>query len=232
MFSTECLNRIFHACGEEYVLGPICQLIENLLANEEDWRFKNAGLHILSQVGDYVESTDILKGNLMNTVVVHLGHSNPKVRYATLQAIGQLAMDLKKQFTEEFHEMLVRPMIERLEDPELRVKAHSCAAISNFFENAVSDIGQIYVRDIFPKLIDLMKEGTSNLLMETSITACSSMAESLDKKFEEYYHEVMELLIPILVTTVDSNYKQFKGQLIEAITIMSVCVGMDSFKPF
>lgn len=48
VFALECLNRIFHAGGEDIVLGPVCILIENLLKNEEDWRFKNAGLHILS----------------------------------------------------------------------------------------------------------------------------------------------------------------------------------------
>lgn len=40
VFALECLNRIFNAAGEENVMGPIQILIENLLGNNEDWRFK------------------------------------------------------------------------------------------------------------------------------------------------------------------------------------------------
>lgn len=48
VFGLECLNRLFHAGGEDIVMGPVGTLIENLLINDQDWRFKNAGLHILS----------------------------------------------------------------------------------------------------------------------------------------------------------------------------------------
>ena len=36
-FAIECINRIFHSGGEKVVLAPVCELIENLMANEQDW---------------------------------------------------------------------------------------------------------------------------------------------------------------------------------------------------
>ena len=60
VFGLECVNRIFHSAGEEKVLAPLLVLVENLLKNEDDWRFKNAGLHILSQIGDFVDDLSII----------------------------------------------------------------------------------------------------------------------------------------------------------------------------
>lgn len=121
IFALECINRIFHAGGEEIVLGPVSILIENLLANEDDWRFKNAGLHILSQIGEFVDDVELLKGNIITQCISHLNHPHPKVRYATLHMIGQLANDLKEKFTEAFHEVLVPNIVPLLNDPIVRV---------------------------------------------------------------------------------------------------------------
>jgi len=57
------------------------------LSNTTDWRFKNAGLMALSQVGEYID--DIQKISPMIPVVVqHLAHQNPKIRYAALHCLG------------------------------------------------------------------------------------------------------------------------------------------------
>jgi len=40
-------------------------LIENLLKENEDWRFKNAGLHILSQIGEFTQEISIFDGPLL-----------------------------------------------------------------------------------------------------------------------------------------------------------------------
>lgn len=79
VFALECLNRIFNAAGEENVMGPIQILIENLLGNNEDWRFKNAGLYILSQIGEFTSEISMFEGPLMTSIISHLQHENPKI---------------------------------------------------------------------------------------------------------------------------------------------------------
>lgn len=231
VFAMECINRIFHAGGEDAVLGPVCVLIENLLANETDWRFKNAGLHILSQIGDFVDEVDMLRGNLMDTVIRHLTHENPMIRHATCHMLGQLANDLKEKFTEEFHPLVVKPLVEKLTDPVVRVQAHAAAAISNFFENVKEDIGIIYVEHILPILIEMIRNGSS-IVKENAVAALSSLAESCKINFAPYYQQTMELLVGILTQNTDESLKQFKGQLIETVTIMSVCVGLENFRQY
>lgn len=231
VFALECINRIFHAGGEDVVLGPVCVLIENLLSNENDWRFKNAGLHILSQIGDFVNDCDLLKGSLMDALLAHSKHENPKIRHAFCHVIGQLSMDLKKTFTEEFATVVVPALHERLSDPVIRVQAHACAAFSNFFENVNKDVGNQSASTILPILIEFIKTGSS-ILKENAVTTISAIAEACDSEFQPYYAEVMQMLLTFLTEKVDASLKQFKGQLIEAITIISVCVGMETFTPF
>jgi importin-5 len=57
------------------------------LKNNEDWRYKNAGLMALSQVGEYLEDVKTISP-MIPTVVEHLTHPVPKIRFAALHCIG------------------------------------------------------------------------------------------------------------------------------------------------
>lgn len=231
VFALECLNRIFNAAGEEIVMGPIQILIENLLGNNDDWRFKNAGLYILSQIGEFTSEMSMFEGPLMTSIISHLQHENPKIRYATIHCLGQLASDLKQDFTERFHEEIISQLIEKLNDPIIRIQAHAASAISNIFENLPSDIGPKYLAVILPILISKLESG-STCLMESSVTAFSSVAESCGTSFDQYYEESLKILMKYLYIDYPKEYKQFKGQLIEAIVMISVHVSPEVIKKY
>lgn len=81
------VDRLVSCIGEEIMLPLLSQLVTTTLSNTTDWRYKNAGLMALSQVGEYID--DISKISPMIPVVVdHLKHPNPKIRYAALHCIG------------------------------------------------------------------------------------------------------------------------------------------------
>ncbi len=50
------------------MLPLLSQLVQTTIANTDDWRFKNAGLMALSQVGEYID--DIQKISPMVPVIV------------------------------------------------------------------------------------------------------------------------------------------------------------------
>ena len=50
-----------------------------------------------SQVGEYVDEVDKIR-QMMPVVVQHLQHPNPKIRFASLHCIGQLADDMPNDF--------------------------------------------------------------------------------------------------------------------------------------
>lgn len=92
----------------------------------------------------------MFEGPLLQSIVGHLKHEHPKIRYATIHCLGQLALDMKKEFTEKLHDQIIPPLIECLNDPIVRIQAHACSALSNIFENLPSDIGPKYVQAVLP----------------------------------------------------------------------------------
>jgi len=51
----------------------------------------------LSQVGEYIDEISKI-ANMIPVVVAHFTHQNPKIRYAALHCIGQIADDMPEEF--------------------------------------------------------------------------------------------------------------------------------------
>ena len=117
------------------------------------------------------------------------------------------------------------------DDPVVRVRAHTCAGLSNFFEKANEHIGTQYVQILIPKLMGIVNSGRT-VLMENAITCLSSVCESCKAEFAPFYPDAIKTLTEKLVEPMEPCFRQFKGQLIEAITIVSVTVGEEVFRPF
>jgi len=86
-FGKTCVDRLVSSVGEEITLPLLSQLVQNVLMNTEDWRYKNAGLMALSQVGEYIEDTTHIDP-MIPTILENLSHPVPKVRFAALHCIG------------------------------------------------------------------------------------------------------------------------------------------------
>lgn len=72
-------------------------LVQNTIANDSDWRYKHAGIMAFSQVGEYVDDIEKIRP-MIPTVLQHIAHPNPKIRYASLHCIGQIADDMAGDF--------------------------------------------------------------------------------------------------------------------------------------
>jgi vesicle coat complex subunit len=109
----------------------------------------------LSQIGEYIE--DIVKiSPMVPTVINHFKHENPKIRYAAIHCIGQLAEDMAPDFEENFHEEVLPALLERLSDPVPRVVSHSCAALTNFLENTDEEVAVNFIEVLLPKLFQVV----------------------------------------------------------------------------
>ena len=92
-----------------------------------------------SQVGEYIEDIKNI-GAMIPTVLQHLQHANPRVRYAALHCIGQISDDMSEDFQEEYGAQVLPALVKGLEDPVPRVAAHCCSAITNFMDGAEEDL--------------------------------------------------------------------------------------------
>jgi len=82
-FGKQAVDRLVAGVGDQMMLPLIGTLVQNTINNDSDWRYKHAGIMAFSQVGEYVDEIDKIKP-MMPTVIQHLSHANPKIRYAAL----------------------------------------------------------------------------------------------------------------------------------------------------
>ena len=119
-FGQTCVDRLLSGIGDTIMLPLIGQLVQNTIANDSDWRYKNAGILAFSQVGEYVDEPSKIAA-MIPVIIQHLQHPNPKIRHASLHCIGQIADDMAEEFQKAFHRDLIPAMINALDDPVPRV---------------------------------------------------------------------------------------------------------------
>ena len=228
-FGKGCVDRLVSAIGEEMMLPLIGQLVQNTISNEDDWRYKHAGIMAFSQVGEYVDDVSKL-AQMMPVIVQHLQHANPKIRYAALHCLGQLADDLPEDFQQKYAKDVLGPIVQCLDDAVPRVQSHACAALTNFYESASEEIALQGLQEVCTKLCNLIKVGIS-LVKENASTTLAAVAEQAREGFKPYFTETLKFLIEILNEFHSVEYKQLRGQVIESITIICAAVGEEAFAP-
>ena len=165
---------------------------------------------------------------MIPVVVQHCTHPNPKIRYASLHCIGQVADDMAETFQEAYHAEILPVLINCLDDQVPRVASHACAALTNFMEGANKEIVLPHLQVLAQKLVLLIRNGIS-LVKENAATALASTVEQAKEAFVPYFQETLQLLIGVLSEFHQKEYKQFRGLVIEAITIICAAVGEESF---
>ena len=72
-FGKTCVDRLVSSIGDEVMLPLLSTLVQNTLANTTDWRYKNAGLMALSQVGEYLDDINKI-APMIPVIIQHLAH--------------------------------------------------------------------------------------------------------------------------------------------------------------
>lgn len=131
-----------------------------------------------------------------------------------------------EDFQEKFHAQVLPALILMLDDSVPRVQAHACAALTNFLEGTSEQIVIQYIQVIMQKLCALIQNGIS-IIKENAVTALASLAEGAKQEFAPYFEECLKFLLSFLAQFNEPAYKQFRGQVIEAATIIAASVGLE-----
>lgn len=228
-FGRGCIDKIVSAVGDEITLPILSQIVTQTMENDTDWRYKNAGLMAFSQVGEYIDDVKNI-GTMLKVVIEHLVHPNPKIRYASLHCIGQLSDDMTEDFQEAFGNDVLPALIAVLDDPVPRVSAHCASAITNFMDGVSEELAQANMQNISMKLGIMMKNGIS-IQKENSVTAFAQSAVAVKEAFDPHFAETVDLLLSCLDENPGPEYKQFRAQVIEAITLICCSVSDEAFFP-
>src|SRR5690606_31223019 len=114
------IDRLILSVGKETILGILSDIVMKLLNETSDWRYKYIGFMTISQMVEHIDDISHID-NILPIIFKDSVDNNPKIRFATLHCISQISDQLNPHFQNNFHEQVIPIVLERINDPVLRV---------------------------------------------------------------------------------------------------------------
>ncbi|GAB4843737.1 Importin-5 [Ancistrocladus abbreviatus] len=226
----ECLDRLAISLGGTAVVPVASEILPAYLAAPE-WQKHHAALISLAQIAE--GCAKVMVKNLEQVVSMVLNSfqdPHPRVRWAAINAIGQLSTDLGPDLQTNFHHLVLPALASAMDDfQNPRVQAHAASAVLNFSENCTPEILTPYMDGIVTKLLVLLQNG-KQMVQEGALTALASVADSSQELFQKYYDTVMPYLKAILVNATDKSCRMLRAKSMECISLVGMAVGKEKFR--
>ncbi|GJZ65987.1 importin-5-like protein [Tanacetum coccineum] len=226
----ECLDRLAIALGGNTIVPVASEQLPAYLAAPE-WQKHLAALVALAQIAE--GCSKVMIKNLEQVVSMVLNSfqdPHPRVRWAAINAIGQLSTDLGPDLQVNYHARVLPALASAMDDfQNPRVQAHAASAVLNFSENCTPDILTPYLDGIVSKLLVLLQNG-KQMVQEGALTALASVADSSQEQFQKYYDAVMPYLKAILINANDKANRMLRAKAMECISLVGMAVGKDKFR--
>ncbi|XP_010923358.1 uncharacterized protein [Elaeis guineensis] len=226
----ECLDRLSIALGGNTIVPVASELLPAYLAAPE-WQKHHAALVTLAQIAEGCSKVMIKNlEQVVNMVLNSFQDSHPRVRWAAINAIGQLSTDLGPDLQVQYHQRVLPALASAMDDfQNPRVQAHAASAVLNFSENCTPDILSPYLDGIVSKLLVLLQNG-KQMVQEGALTALASVADSSQEQFQKYYDAVMPYLKAILMNATDKSKRMLRAKSMECISLVGMAVGKEKFR--
>ncbi|KAK4258237.1 hypothetical protein QN277_007709 [Acacia crassicarpa] len=226
----ECLDRLSISLGGNTIVPVASEQLPAFLAAAE-WQKRHAALIALAQIAE--GCVKVMAKNLEQVVAMVLNSfqdQHPRVRWAAINAIGQLSTDLGPDLQTQYHQRVLPALASAMDDfQNPRVQAHAASAVLNFSENCTPDILTPYLDGIVSKLLVLLQNG-KQMVQEGALTALASVADSSQEHFQNYYDAVMPYLKAILINATDKSNRMLRAKSMECISLVGMAVGKEKFR--
>lgn len=226
----ECLDRLAISLGGNTIVPVASELLPAYLA-DPDWRKHHAALITLAQIAEGCAKV-MLKNleQVVSMVLKSFQDPHPRVRWAAINAIGQLSTDLGPDLQQQYHQQVLPALAGAMDDfQNPRVQAHAASAVLNFSENCTPEILTPYLDGIVSKLLVLLQNGRQ-MVQEGALTALASVADSSQEHFQKYYDAVMPYLKSILMNATDKSNRMLRAKSMECISLVGMAVGKEKFR--
>ncbi|XVF47512.1 hypothetical protein PTKIN_Ptkin03bG0114600 [Pterospermum kingtungense] len=226
----ECLDRLAISLGGNTIVPVASEQLPAYLAAPE-WQKHHAALIALAQIAEGCAKVMIKNLEQVVSMVLNSFHdSHPRVRWAAINAIGQLSTDLGPDLQIQYHHRVLPALATAMDDfQNPRVQAHAASAVLNFSENCTPEILTPYMDGIVSKLLVLLQNG-KQMVQEGALTALASVADSSQEHFQKYYDAVMPYLKAILVNATDKSNRMLRAKSMECISLVGMAVGKEKFR--
>ncbi|XVE90185.1 hypothetical protein DITRI_Ditri20bG0058100 [Diplodiscus trichospermus] len=226
----ECLDRLAISLGGNTVV-PVASELFPVFLSAAEWQKRHAALIALAQIAEGCSKVMIKNlEQIVSMVLNSFQDAHPRVRWAAINAIGQLSTDLGPDLQTQYHHRVLPALAGAMDDfRNPRVQAHAASAVLNFSENCTPEILTPYLDGIVSKLLVLLQNG-KQMVQEGSLTALASVADSSQEQFQKYYDAVMPYLKAILVNANDKSSRMLRAKAMECISLVGMAVGKEKFR--
>ncbi|CAA2970342.1 importin-5-like [Olea europaea subsp. europaea] len=226
----ECLDRLAIALGGNTIVPVASAQLQAYLA-APDWQKHHAALISLAQIAEGCSKVMIKNlEQIVSMVLNSFQNPHPRVRWAAINAIGQLSTDLGPDLQVQYHQHVLPALASAMDDfQNPRVQAHAASAVLNFSENCTPEILSPYLDGIVHKLL-LLLQNSKQMVQEGALTALASVADSSQEHFQKYYDAVMPYLKAILMNATDKSNRMLRAKAMECISLVGMAVGKEKFK--
>ena len=231
------IERLVDTLGEEFML-PFChKYITELMGNSQNWKCKYIALMSIRGIIAVVKDMSDIE-NIFPYIFDSISSNNPKVRYAALSCIEELADEFKFNFSNVYHEKLIGLVLSRFTDPILRIQLEACETLCTFMEHLKADILATYSQTILDSTfqIFLTKDpNTNGSIIPNNIRECllnvvSTMASQIGHLFKPFATKCLEILCDWFSNAYGNKvYKPLYGNLIENITLIGPLADKEAY---
>ncbi|KAK4791299.1 hypothetical protein SAY86_031712 [Trapa natans] len=226
----ECLDRLSISLGGNTIVPVASEQLPAYLAAPE-WQKHHAALIAIAQIAEGCSKVMIKNlDRVISMVLASFQDPHPRVRWAAINAVGQLSTDLGPDLQVQHHQQVLPALAGAMDDfHNPRVQAHAASAILNFSENCTPEILLPYLDGIVSKLLVLLQNG-KQMVQEGALTALASVADSSQEHFQKYYDAVMPYLKAILINATDKSKRMLRAKAMECISLVGMAVGKEKFR--
>ena len=151
-YAMNVFSRISTTIRGRVLLPPFYQVVDEYMSSE-DWKHRHAVMIAISQIAEII--TDYQqRQQICNYVISSFHDSHPRVRYASVRCLGQLATDFTPFIQEELSISALNGIFSLLDISQpVRVRFITAAALSNFVDGSSPAFLQPVLKEMMESLI-------------------------------------------------------------------------------
>ncbi|KAL7927296.1 armadillo-type protein [Trichoderma austrokoningii] len=222
----QTMDRLANKLGGQTILAPTFNWLPRMMTSMA-WRDRHAALMAISAISEGCR--DLMMGELgqvLDLVIPALQDPHPRVRWAGCNALGQMSTDFAPKMQTDFYDRILKAIIPVLNSPEARVKSHAAAALVNFCEEAEKSILEPYLDELLSHLFQLL-QSEKRFVQEQALSTIATIADAAEAAFAKYYDTLMPLLVNVLQTQSEKEYRLLRAKAMECATLIALAVGKE-----
>lgn len=221
-----CMDRLANKLGGLVILQPTFSWLPRMMQSMA-WRDRHAALMAISAISEGCREQMIgeLK-QVLELVVPALKDPHPRVRWAGCNALGQMSTDFAPTMQKDYYDVVLTAILPVLDSPEARVKSHAAAALVNFCEEAEKSVLEPYLDNLLGSLFQLL-QNEKRYVQEQALSTIATIADAAEKNFGKYYDSLMPLLVNVLRSQGEKEYRLLRAKAMECATLIALAVGRE-----